>query len=635
MCGIAGVVCPTEAAAQSAIEAMLCVQAHRGPDDAGKQFERFGDQYLGLGHRRLSILDLSPLGHQPMVHPESHDVIVFNGEIYNFRALRKQLLQDGEDFRSTGDTEVLLRGLTRYGPAFLQRLEGMYAFAFLNRRDQTLLLARDPMGIKPLYIGKSNDALVFASEVRGVLSSGLIANTLDKNGIATMLAFGAVQHPHTIFEHIRSFPPGHYQVLKANAASDSSPIRFWQYPEIDTSMTESEAVIKIESTMDAAVRDHLESDVPVGVFLSSGLDSTVIAAIAAKHSRTVRSFTVGFADQPDLSEMSLARETAKHFGMDHTEVNVNGDTAEQSTVRWLQSLDQPSVDGLNVYIISQAVRDIGIKVALSGQGGDELFGGYPSFRDVPRMRRWMTRLHWLPVGLRVALAQVATTSRSKAAQEKLKDIMRTDGSLLALYLQRRRAMSSAQLRALGIDEAIIQSQSQAVIAQAVDALSSTDEIAQMSRFESSLYQGNMLLRDGDANGMAHGLEIRLPMLDRRLLDLMHRIPGAVRLPNGIANKHLMRRAFAPYLRSTLLNQPKRGFTLPIRRWMVGPLRELCEHALIHLKTYGLFDPRGVDSLWSSFLREPESPMWTRAFTLCVIGLYLRETTDLMKRSHCN
>ena len=145
----------------------------------------------------------------------------------------------------------------------------------------------------------------------------------------------------------------------------------------------------------------------------------------------------------------------------------------------------------------------------------------------------------------------------------------------------------------------------------------------------------MLLRDGDANGMAHGLEIRLPMLDRRLLDLMHRIPGSVRLPNGIANKHLMRRAFAPYLRSTLLNQPKRGFTLPIRRWMVGPLRELCEHALIHLKTYGLFDPRGMDSLWSSFLREPESPMWTRAFTLCVIGLYLRETTDLMKRSHCN
>jgi len=286
-------------------------------------------------------------------------------------------------------------------------------------------------------------------------------------------------------------------------------------------------------------------------------------------------------------------------------------------------MDQPSIDGLNVYVISQAIRELDMKVALSGQGGDELFGGYPSFRDVPRLKRWMGKVKWLPPSLCLLLGRLATSGRSEAVRHKMDDVMCTDGSLSALYLQRRRVMSAAQLRQLGLSTDMIRQQSRIAIPQASDG--DVDDIAMISRFESSLYQGNMLLRDGDANGMAHGLEIRLPIIDRRMLDLMHRLPGSLRLPGGIANKHLLRVAFAPYLRPTILSQPKRGFTLPMRRWMRGPLRELCEHALTQLKLASVFDARGIDAVWRSFLSEPESPMWTRALALCVLGMHLHST----------
>jgi len=283
------------------------------------------------------------------------------------------------------------------------------------------------------------------------------------------------------------------------------------------------------------------------------------------------------------------------------------------------------MDGLNVYLISKVVREQGITVALSGQGGDELFGGYPSFGDVPKLRGMMRKIGWLPRALRAAFARSATIGRSEAVRQKFMDMARTDGSLRSLYFQRRRAMSCDQLahlglysRELGLDDSF----------QPPDALEGVmaddgDPVWSISQLESRFYQGNMLLRDSDANGMAHSLEIRVPLLDQRMLDLMLATPGRVRLPNGRADKHLLRVAFAPMLRPALLNQGKKGFTLPIRRWMTGPMRDLCEHALIGLKSTGCLRKEGIDSLWQSFLSNPESPIWSRAFTLCVLGLYIR------------
>jgi asparagine synthase (glutamine-hydrolysing) len=603
---------------------MVAAQIHRGPDDSGEEVVPFGSGFLGLGHRRLSIIDLSPAGHQPMVHPQTGDQIVFNGEIYNFQRLRRELLDAGETFVGHSDTEVLLHGLSRWGAEYIKRLHGMFAFAFHNAREQTVLLARDSIGIKPLYLAVTPQAILFASEVRAIIASGLVEPHLDLRGVAGLLAYGAVQRPCTIFKGIRSFPPGSYQVFAAGGdPARQGMVRFWDYPSPHGDLTEERVLPELGRTLEDSVRDHLVSDVPVGVFLSSGLDSTIVAGLAARHTPRLKSFTVAFADQPDLSEGALAGETAGLFGLDHTEIQITGRDAEQAAIAWLRSLDQPSMDGLNIYIISKAVHARGITVALSGQGGDELFGGYPSFQDVPLLRRIMRWTSWLPGPVRQALAATATVGRSEAVRRKFADIIRTDGSVLALCLQRRRVMSDQQLAFLGIDAQSLGLSGSFLPPEAITGLNldGSDVVAAVSQIESLFYQGNTLLRDGDTNSMAHGLEIRVPMLDQRMLDLVCAVPGQVRLPSGSPGKYLLRRAFAPLLRPALTAGSKRGFTLPIRRWMIGPMRDLCQQALLAVKAIGCLRPEGVDAIWDSFLRDPESPIWSRAFTLCVLGFY--------------
>jgi asparagine synthase (glutamine-hydrolysing) len=612
MCGIGGILAHDEATARQALPALVAALKHRGPDDAGQEQVRLGRRFLGLGHTRLSILDLSPAGHQPMLHPLSGDRLIFNGEIYNFAVLKAELERGGARFVGHSDSEVLLHALVEWGPACIARLQGMFAFAFHDVSEQRLILARDSIGIKPLYLAPLSDGgLVFASEVRAILETGLVSRRIDRGGIAGLLAYGAVQRPRTIFRDIEDLPPGHFQVVTADdRAGHPKRERFWKPPPVRSDVEAAATVEAVRATVDAAVKDHLMSDVPLGVFLSSGLDSTV-----------------GFAEDPNLSEQTLAAETAERFGLDHTRIDVAAKDAEAAAIAWLASLDLPSVDGFNVFLISKFVRAQGIKVALSGQGGDELFGGYPSFTDVPRLSRWFRAARFIPRAVRRQLTAAATMRRPTAIQEKAIDLADSDGSLLQLYLRRRRAMSSRQLRALGLEAATLDLTDDYMPAGAIadDLLDRTDAVSALSRLETTFYLGNMLLRDGDVNGMSHALEIRVPLLDQRLLDLVMPLPGPVRLPEGRANKHLLRQAFPELLRPAILAQKKRGFTLPIGRWMRGPLRELCDAGLTAAKSIGLLDPAGVDAVWASFWDDASSPAWSRAFTLAVLGLYLRDT----------
>jgi asparagine synthase (glutamine-hydrolysing) len=624
MCGIAGLITPDRDELRAALEAMDRAQQHRGPDDHGTSILPFGDRWLGLNHRRLSILDLSPSGHQPMIHPDTGDHLIFNGEIYNFALLRHELVSAGERLRSSGDTEVLLRMLTRDGEEALPRLEGMFAFAFYRAADQSLLLARDSLGIKPLYMAESEDRLVFASEVNGILASGVVRPDVDPRALAGLLAYGAVQHPMTMIRGVQSLHPGSSRTIRPGPRRHSSPTRrFWSFPPPTDQRTPEELIPLVRQTVETAVADHLVADVPVGVFLSSGLDSSVVAAVAARRAPDLRTFTVVFADEPDLSEGPLARATAQRLGLRHTEIEVTGAESQQAAMDWLGRLDQPSVDGLNVFLISRAVRSAGVTVALSGQGGDELFGGYPSFRDVPRLMRMLRTVTILPRKLRAMLAGVTTIGKPRAYREKLHDILRSDGSLLSLCLQRRRAMSDAQMAALGLSARTVGLTETFQAPGTLDEIDLPDDpISAISVIESFFYQGNMLLRDGDANGMAHGLEIRVPLLDQRLARLMYSIPGRTRLPDNAESKFLLRRAFPDDLPDSILQQSKRGFTLPIRRWMRGPLREVCEESLRSLCNSGLVAEAGVRSIWQAFLENPESAIWTRAFTLCVAGHWI-------------
>lgn len=630
MCGIAGLISRDRTLIDRAMHALLCAQTHRGPDDEGREIidPGSGAPLVCFGQRRLSIIDLSPLGHQPMRHAASGDVLTYNGELYNYMTFRRELEREGVTFRGHSDTEVMLAALVRWGPKVIERFEGMFAIAWYRAKERTLVLARDPVGIKPLYIARTPKGLAFSSEVRAVVDSGLIDKKLDRAGLATLLAYGAVQEPHTLFEGVRSFPAGCWQEFKLDSFLENDtgrPVRYWSPPPPDRSITEASAKAQLRDTLEAAVRDHLISDVPVGVFLSSGIDSTLLAGLAAKHLPDLRSFTVAFSDNPDLSEGAMAAETAKLFGLRHTEVQITAAEAEAEAAKWLMCQDQPSMDGLNVYIVSGAVKRQGMTVALSGLGGDEVFGGYPSFIDVPKLARMMRKVRAVPRAVRPALAAVASVGKSTAYRQKLADMARSSGSLIDLYLQRRRTMSARQIGELGLRAADLGLTDQFMPR---DVMSDTrvddgDPVWSVAVLESRFYMGNMLLRDADINGMAHSQEIRVPMLDKRILDGFMRVPGSVRLPRAVNNKHLLREAFPDLLRPELLNQAKRGFTLPLRRWMQTSLRDTCEEALKELRSLEVLRPEGIDSIWQGFLRDPESPIWSRALTLAVLGVYVK------------
>lgn len=640
MCGIAGIVGVSEPAVRAALEQMNGCMVHRGPDDRGVELVSVNDSWVGLAQRRLSIIDLSAAGHQPMVNPETGDLLIYNGELYSFQRLRKRLEADGVRFVGHSDTEVILHALRRYGPTCISEMEGMYAFAFLDRLAGKLILARDPMGIKPLYTSelpeRSGRGLMFASEVRAMLAPGMLDPNIELRGLAGLLAHGAVPEPLTFFRGLRMFPAGCYQVFQIGRSGQVRPeaVRpHWTFAPPDPAVQPAEAVMSVRSALDAAVKDHLIADVPVGVFLSSGLDSTIVAALAAKHSPRIRAFTVGFADAPDMSEAPLAAETARLFGMEFRDIQITGGSALGMMEQWLRSMDQPSADGLNTYVVSKAVRDEGIIVALSGLGGDELFGGYSSFSDVPRIRRAMARMAWLPPGVRAWVMSMSGFGRPGQVREKLADMGRTGANLTGLYVHRRRMMSNRRVAALGLDWRSLGMTDtyltqDGLASAAIDAdLERADPVAAVSRLESVLYMRSTLLRDSDTNGMAHSLEIRVPMLDKRVLDLVHRIPGGVRLPDGVANKHLLRTAFADYLRPDLLKQGKRGFTLPVRRWMSGPLRPYCEEAVKVVERSGLVNPGEVRSIWNGFIANPEMQVWSSALMMVVLGSYLRQLRE--------
>lgn len=616
---------------------MVACQSHRGPDDEGAEFVDVGSALLGLGQRRLSIQDLSPAGHQPMIHPDTGDVLVYNGEMYDVAGIRRELESHGSRFRGHSDTEVLLHALTLWGPDCLSRFNGMFAVIYFQRRTSTLLVARDPMGIKPLYYAHAGESLLIASEVRAVLASAMVTPYLSLPAISGLLAFGAVQEPLTFFKTVRAYRPGvwtRYELLPDGTAREEKSRQYWRIPPVDPGLAGQDVVAMVRDRIESAVRDQLISDVPVGVFLSSGIDSTVMAGLAAKNTSRLRTMTVGFAlDSPELSESGAAESTARLLGVEHTDIQISSIEAERSTVQWLESLDQPSVDGLNTFVISKAVRNAGIVVALSGLGGDEFFGGYPTFEDVPRFVRTARRLGGIPPGLRAMIGFAGAFRRGRTVREKAAEMLAIGDDALRVYLHRRRLMSDRQLRLLGLEplgQGLDRSFLTPEALAEVDA-GGQDLIADVSRFESKFYMSNMLLRDTDTNGMAHSLEIRPPLLDQRVVDLAYRIPGSVRLPEGVARKHLLRKAFPDLLRPELLAQPKRGFWLPIRRWMVGPLRDHCEEALGHVKSIEIFRPEAVDDIWRRFCIHPDSQIWSSAFMLCVLGTYMRQVRQKTPR----
>ena len=562
MCGIAGLIGRTpECFAQRVGPALI----HRGPDDGG----HWQHADACLVHRRLAIVDLSPTGHQPMASPCGRWWLVFNGEIYNHAALRAELCAPGPTaapftFRGTSDSEVLLAWLIRHGAAGLHRLRGMFAFCLYDQQERTVLLARDPHGIKPLYLwhGPSGE-LAFASELRALLASGLPSRTLNTTALTAFLASGSVPEPATLVSGIERLPAGCWAHWQAGQLKIQPwrPLPESLVPEATGSWEPAAAATATREALDASVAAHLIADVPVGLFLSGGLDSGALLALAP---RGLHTFTIGFAGaaaSAGFDESSPAARLAAHFGAEHTPLTLSAEQARAWLPEFLAAQDQPSNDGFNSWCVARLAREQGLKVALSGLGGDELFGGYPSFAAVPRLLRWRRRLG--PAA--PLLAKLLRRKHSHKAQ-RLAAVLEAAPGLAMAYSSYRGLFTPREIAVLlrywGLDSELLVSES-----NPPSCLHPLDQVAWL---EGSRYLRHQLLPDADAMTMAHGLELRVPFVDAQLQQALAVIPAHQRLASGKA----LLAAAIPELPAWFRQRPKQGFRFPFQLWLDDPNQPL-------------------------------------------------------------
>jgi asparagine synthase (glutamine-hydrolysing) len=634
MCGIAGIIGQLDEPNRAALQRMSDAMIHRGPDASGTWVSAPDARGWGvlLGHRRLSILDLSPAGAQPMVDPVTGHVVIFNGEIYNFGDLRRRLVAEGQEFQSTGDTATMLRALGLHGPDAVSWLRGMFAFACWDPKQRRLLLARDPLGIKPLYLARSADpgagwSVAFASELRALLASGLLGTPhLDPQAVASGVWNGFVVGPGTAVKGVDLLWPGRLLELDG-AGKEVRQEDFWRIPgrAPDPTMDEN----SLAAILEEGLRVHLASDVPLAVFLSGGVDSSVMANLAQRAAqRPIHTFTLAFEER-EFNEGPIARRIAAAIGTQHHEVVLTEGRFVENLEAALDSLDQPTFDGLNAYYMSHAIRSAGFTVALSGTGGDELFGGYTSYRDLPVLQRWSRCAAWVPRGLQVAAATLATwpLRRSGGAVPpqtrwaKLPEMVRHGDDLLALY-QLAYALFlpgfQRELLAPGFVEALADGLPLAMRQRVIAETGGRTPLSAISVMEQRLFLGERLLRDNDVASMASSLEQRVPLVDQVLYESVDRLPDQARY-RPLGRKAMLRRIGLRGLDPALFERPKSGFVLPFNRWIRRGLKDAIDQTLRDPQASapaGL-DPTAVERLWRAFLDGAPGMYWSRVWSVYV------------------
>jgi asparagine synthase (glutamine-hydrolysing) len=635
MCGIAGMIGRLDEPMRAALARMSNAMVHRGPDASGTWVSAPDARGWGalLAHRRLSILDLSPAGAQPMVDPVTGHVVVFNGEIYNFGDLRQRLVAEGQKFQSTGDTAVMLRAIGLHGPDAVSWLRGMFAFACWDPKQRRLLLARDPLGIKPLYLARSSDpdagwSVAFASELRALLASGLLGTPqLNPEGVATAVWNGFVIGPGTAVRGIDLLWPGRLLELD-DAGKEIRQKDFWCIPDHAPRPAIDED--DLATIFEEGMRLHLASDVPLAVFLSGGVDSSAMANLAQRAARSpIHTFTLAFEEQ-EFNEGLIAGQIAAAIGTQHHEVVLTEGRFVENLETALDSLDQPTFDGLNAYYMSQAIRAAGFTVALSGTGGDELFGGYTSYRDLPVLQRWCRRVAWVPRALQVAAATLATwpLRRSGGAVPpqtrwaKLPEMVRHSEDLLALY-QLAYALFlpgfQRELLASDIAETLADGLPLAMRQRVIAETRARTPLSAISVMEQRLFLGERLLRDNDVASMASSLEQRVPLVDQVFFESVDRLGEQARYwPLG--RKAMLRRIGLRGLDPSLFERPKTGFVLPFDRWIRRGLKDAMDQTLRDpqaIAPVGL-DPAAVERLWRAFLDGAPGMYWSRVWSVYVI-----------------
>jgi len=574
MCGINAIFAYRDAAPavdrEEVIATRECMHS-RGPDAGDAWFS--DDGRVGFGHRRLAIIDLSPGGAQPMHFGALS--IVFNGEIYNYRELRAQLEARGRRFATQSDTEVLLQLYDEKQERMLEELRGMFAIALWDGARRSMLLARDPYGIKPLYYADDGGTIRIASQVRALAASGKVSRQFDPAGAAGFFLRGTVPEPFTMYRAIRALPAGSYAYVDANGVHE--PVQYFSIASTLRNAVESGGTFSEEQRRgivhDAvleSVRYHMVADVPVGAFLSAGIDSTAVVALARESGASdLQTMTLRFEEYRGRvnDEAPLAAMVAQQYGVRHAIQELTLPQFRAELPRIFAAMDQPSVDGLNSFFISKAAHDLGLKVAMSGTGGDELFGGYTSFRDIPRWMPLTSVLSRVPrLGDGVQRLNAALARRSRHISPKMGEIVRYGGTYAGAYLVKRGRFLASELPSLLGDEIAREGLARLDLLRLIEQTVTPDpgnSFARVAALESSLYLRNQLLRDMDWASMAHSLEVRVPLVDAHLLRKV--APALVtRRERG---KQLLASAARPSLPAEVQQRRKTGFTLPIKEWL--------------------------------------------------------------------
>jgi len=621
MCGISGIHGLEGLSEPSVIvNKMNDALKHRGPDAGAVHIQ--GN--VAFGHRRLSIIDLSDAGNQPFFSQDGRYMMVFNGELYNYLELKEELKDT--NFKTDCDTEVVLAAYQTWGRACLQRFNGFFAFAIWDQEKSKLLLARDRMGIKPLYYAEVGPRLIFASEIRSILKSGLVEKKLSEAGLVDYLRYQTVHQPNTLVDGIKTLPSGHFLEILDN---EQTLAPYWeankQYNHLAANQSLDEVKSTIRTTLEDSVKLRMRADVPFGAFLSGGIDSSIIVGLMAKQSSLpVKTFTVSF-DESEFSEAAFAKTIADKFGTDHTEIRLKAANFLEMLPNALNAIDHPSGDGPNTWIVSKVTKEAGITMALSGLGGDELFAGYPVFKQYSTMmeRKWIMSF---PPNIRRMGSGLLKAVKPGVSADKIGEILDQD------YLDLEHAYPVSRLIFLDDKIAKILNTKQLpentirkLMRESVAFGSPGFEMPFLSKIsfgELFGYMQHTLLRDTDQMSMAHALEVRVPFLDHRLVEYVLGVNDRMKYPHS--PKKLLVDSFEDLLPPEVVNRPKMGFTLPWSLWMKNELKEFCETKLEELGSRDQFNTRELFMLWEQFLNDDKRVSWSRIWPLVVLEDWMQK-----------
>ena len=617
MCGINGIWGNNDNLKQRVV-AMNHAMAHRGPDDEGVELI----DNVCLGHRRLSIIDLSTDGHQPFTDSTGRYTIVYNGEVYNFKELKSNL--DEFSFISETDTEVVLYAFIKWGPDCLKRLNGMFAFAIYDRKSKTMFLARDRVGIKPLYYYHDKNTFVFSSEIRSILSSDLIPRKLNTLALEDYLRYQTVQWPSTLVKDVKMLEPGSYIEVVNNELKVS---RFWDLaqstPDQQLGSSYEETCSDIKNLLFGAVERRMMSDVPLGAFLSGGIDSSVLVAIMSElNSKPISTFSVVFEEEA-FSEKRYSDLIAKKYKTDHHPILLKPGDFLDDLPNALRAMDHPSGDGPNTYTVSRVTKEAGVSVALSGLGGDEVFAGYDIFKRAVKITN-MKALNLMPRFARKGAGGVLKSINPGVASQKVSDVLalrRID--LEHFYPVSRKVLLDNQI------QSILNSADDSTINSCVNVFNLMkpvkDEIpllSQVTYMEVNTYMQNVLLRDTDQMSMASALEVRVPFLDHTLMEYVFRVRDKYKYPS--IPKKLLIDAVGDILPHEIVYRKKMGFVFPWEQWMREELREFCEARLLSLGAREYFIESGINELWAKFLKHDKYVTWSRLWPIIVLENWMQE-----------